>query len=203
MKTDPCREGFSPFNSPHLAPAFELDTAIIAFSANLAASGLPTRISTAADVDTLITSLTSSIKALNLWQYYVLDVRREKAAVQERLVSSPAAWTGEAVVGKSVVELADLVRSSGKLDGVSSLAGRYTVRVDPGYASSLVSAAFKDVTNVEGLAEAWGRVVDVLNVPLYEEAASDLNTALEQIKGRLTYTRLEVNGPKLGEITAK
>ena len=50
---------------------------------------------------------------------------------------------------------------------------------------------------------AWGRVVDVLNVPLYAEWEEDTKVALESVKNRLKYIRLEEGGPKLGEITAK
>ncbi|KAF6752983.1 glycogen debranching enzyme [Ephemerocybe angulata] len=51
------------------------------------------------------------------------------------------------------------------------------------------------------LAEAWGRVVDVLNVPLYEEWEDDTRTAIEHVKNRIKYTRLDQHGPKMGEIS--
>ena len=53
----------------------------------------------------------------------------------------------------------------------------------------------------EALADAWVRVVDVLNVPLYREWEEDTRVALENMKNRLDYTRLAGHGPKLGEIT--
>lgn len=197
--------GFSPFNSPHLTPAFEIDSAMIAFSSTLAAKNLPTRVSSAADVDALISAFEAELKALNLWQYYVLDVAREKASINKVIEASEtvSSWDGPSVLGKSVVELAEIIRSSGKITGLGSLGTRFGVQVEPKYAASFVKAAFADIHAADGLAEAWGRVVDVINVPLYEEAADDLRVAIDQIKNRLKYTRLDDNGPKLGEISAE
>jgi len=47
----------------------------------------------------------------------------------------------------------------------------------------------------------WGRIVDVLNVPLYQEWKEDTKIALGNIKSRLKYTRLDEHGPRSGEIT--
>jgi glycogen debranching enzyme len=197
--------GFSPFNSPHLAPALELDTAIIDFSSTLAAEGLPTRVTSMADLDAIMTAFTSTFESLRLWEYYVLSVEAEKAAVRSAIASSSAVipeWAGEAVAGLSVVDLANIVRASGSLSGVSTYAHRFGVHVYPLYAASLVMAAFSE-RNAEALAEAWGRVVDVLNVDLYAEAEDDKKSALDGIRNRVKYTRLDDHGPKLGEISTK
>jgi glycogen debranching enzyme len=198
------RAGFSPFNTPHLKPAFELDTAIIEFSASLAPNGLPTHVTSSEDIDTLLSALSSSLAALNLWQYYVLDVQREKSAIKKILLSSAVPpWTNTTVAGKSAEELAGLIRTSNKIINIGRLSSRFCVRIDPEYATSLVKAAFTDIADVDVLAEKWGRVVDVLNVPFYQEADDDLRAALLGIRNRLKYTRLDAHGPKLGEITAE
>jgi glycogen debranching enzyme len=49
----------------------------------------------------------------------------------------------------------------------------------------------------------WKDIVDALNLPLYRECEEDVNIALEHIKNRLKYGRLDDHGPKLGEITKK
>ncbi|KAG8899597.1 hypothetical protein FRB99_006561, partial [Tulasnella sp. 403] len=51
------------------------------------------------------------------------------------------------------------------------------------------------------LSEAWGRVLDVLNVDLYKEWEEDSRVALDNIRNRLKYTRLDEHGPRLGKIT--
>jgi glycogen debranching enzyme len=53
------------------------------------------------------------------------------------------------------------------------------------------------------LVSTWGDVVDALNLPLYREWEEDINVALENIKNRLKYSRLDDHGPKLGKITRK
>jgi glycogen debranching enzyme len=57
-----------------------------------------------------------------------------------------------------------------------------------------------NVEDNDALAEAWARVVDVLNVPLYEEWKADTSAALDQIRNRLVYIRLDESGPKMGNI---
>jgi glycogen debranching enzyme len=78
------------------------------------------------------------------------------------------------------------------------------VHIDGGVAGGLVKAAFVNITNdFDALADAWGRVIDVLNVPLYAEWEEDTKIALESVNNRLKYTRLEEGGPKMGEISDK
>ncbi|TDL23784.1 glycoside hydrolase family 13 protein [Rickenella mellea] len=193
--------GYSPSNTPHLTPALELDTAMITFSASLASKGLPTKISSAADVDTLMSAFKEELRAHNFWQYYVLDVKHEKDAVVAALASVQT-WDGAPVAGKTVAELAELIRSSGKLDESKKFHKRYGVTVDPKYAAGLVKATFAGLVKEPGaLGDAWVRVVDVLNVNQYKEWEEDTRVALENIKNRITYTRLDEHGPKLWEIT--
>ncbi|EPQ56459.1 glycoside hydrolase family 13 protein [Gloeophyllum trabeum ATCC 11539] len=195
--------GYSPANTPHMAPALELDTAIIDFSATLAANGLPVRIASYGDIETLVGALNQKIKDLNLWQYYVLDVNRENSAVKEAFANGRVIeWQGSPVAGKSVVELAEIVRSLGKAEGLGEFSGRFGVKVDGSFAAGLVKAPFAELgDNVNALADAWVRVVDVLNVPLYQEWEDDTKAALESIKNRVKYTRLDEHGPKLGDIS--
>lgn len=195
-------QGFSPHNSPHLEPALELDTAIVEFSASLAAKGLPTSIGSQQDVDTLANAFADEMKSLNLWQYYVLDVSATKASIKGALESGDiVTWDGADVAGKNVVDLAKALRDSSKIHGLGLFSGRFKVNVPGPVAAGFVQAAFVDITDVEALAEAWVRVIDVLNVPLYEEWEGDTKAALEGIKNRLKYTRLDEHGPKLGVIS--
>jgi glycogen debranching enzyme len=173
---------------------------MVDFSASLASKGLPTSITSPKDIDTLMASFGESLKDLHLWQYYVLDVARERVAVKAALSENVLPWDGPDVTGKSVVELAQILRSTGKMQGLGLLAGRFNVMVDGGVAAGLVKAAFVNVEDNDALAEAWARVVDVLNVPLYEEWKADTSAALDQIRNRLVYIRLDESGPKMGNI---
>lgn len=192
--------GFSPFNSPHLTPAFELDTAMLSFSKSLAAKNLPVKVTSSKDVDTLLDAFHDELKALNLWQYYVLDVAKEKESVKNALATAPE-WQGPVVERKTVVELAEIIRSTGALDDSKKFHARFTLTVKPETAASLIKAAFTELSSEDAFADAWVRVVDVLNVPLYQEWEADTRAALDSIKNRVNYTRLAEHGPKLGEIT--
>jgi glycogen debranching enzyme len=194
--------GFSPANSPHLTPAFELDSAMINFSSYLASQDLPTKINTTGDVDKLINAFNVVVKDLKLWQYYVLDATRERESVKAALTSRKfGAWTGSDIKGKTVVELAELLKAHGKIKGLGGLASRFGVSVEPAVAASIVKAAFADIADIDALADAWVRVVDVINVPLYKEWEEDIRVAVENVRNRVKYTRLDEHGPKLGEIS--
>ena len=112
-------------------------------------------------------------------------------------------WTGPDVSGKSVVELAHIFQDSRKISGIGQFGGRFAVRADPEFAAALLKAAFVGLSDLNALVETWGRVVDVINVPLYEEANEDLKAALNGVRTRINYARLDPHGPKLGEISAK
>ena len=194
-------EGYSPANSPHLTPALELDSAIIQFSSSLTARALPTQITSETDLAVLISAFSDVVKDLELWQFYVLNVQQEREYIGTALRSGTyQAWTGPDVKGKSVVELAEIVKAQGKIIGLGALASRFGVYVDADMAASLVKAAFVDVEDVDTLADIWIKVVDVINIPLYREWEEDIKAAVENIRNRVRYTRMDDHGPKLGEI---
>ena len=196
--------GYSPFNSPYLSPALELDTAIMNFSDNLQKRGLPTQVTSAADVDALMQALTEYLKSLNFWQYYVLDVKAERESIKQALSTGKVTpWDGPNVAGKTVAELFQVLKDSGKIIGYRGLAGRFSTKVDGSVAAGFAKAAFLEISDVDALTDGWIKVVDVVNVSLYEEWNEDTKIALDQIKNRIKYIRLEDNGPKLGPISAK
>ncbi|KAI0923791.1 hypothetical protein AcV5_009241 [Taiwanofungus camphoratus] len=197
--------GYSPANTPHLTPALELDDAVLHFSGILGSRGLPTSVSSQQDVDVLVSGFQDYVKELNMWQYYVLDVACERAAVKEALEKGKVTpWTGSDVTHRTVVELADIVRASGHIEGLGKLEKKFGTKVDGAVAAGFVKAAFADLGgDSDALADAWARVADVLNVPLYQEWEEDTRVAMDNIKNRLRYTRLDEHGPKMGLISEK
>lgn len=175
---------------------------MIDFSSSLSSKGLPTTITSQGDIDAVMAAFKQDLEALKFWQYYVLDVDREKTAVRAALSSAPA-WKGPDVAGRSVADLANIIRELKMLDETKKFHERFQVLVDPEVAASLTKAAFTELTDNDALADAWVRIVDVLNVALYQEWTEDTRVALDNIKNRVTYTRLDEHGPKLGPITTK
>lgn len=191
--------GYSPSNSPHLTPALELDSAIIEFSGTLKSRGLPSVVSSESDIATLMQALEVTVKELNLWQYYILDATRERESVKAALTSGKTTpWNGTNITGKSVIDLATVVRDTNLIRGYRLFGSRFSSNVDPAIAAGFIQAAFKDISSPQDLAEAWGKVVDVINVPLYEEWEDDTKIAIDNIRNRIRYTRLELKG---GEIS--
>ncbi|KAF8159702.1 glycoside hydrolase family 13 protein [Crassisporium funariophilum] len=194
--------GFSPANSPHLTPALDLDSAILDFSDSLKSNGLPTVVTSEHDIETLISAFAKVVKELNLWQYYVLDSTREKESILSALQSGTvSSWTGPDVKNMNVAELADTLRNEKVIKGLGGLSSRFGVCVNGDVAAGFVKAAFSDLDNEVALADAWVKIVDVLNVPLYREWEEDNKATIDNVKNRLKYARLDAHGPKLGEIS--
>lgn len=194
--------GYSPMNTPHLTPALEIDDAMIEFSGSLEANDLPTVIKSQGDVDMLVDAFADVLNSRNLWQYYVIDVTKEKKAVRHVLTTGTIPpWDGPDVNGKSAVELAKLLRSLEKIENLGAFSSRFCVTVQPEYAASMLKAAYPECDTAMWV-ETWGKVLDVVNVPLYEEWKEDTRVALDNIKNRVKYTRLDPNGPTLGPISA-
>lgn len=149
-------------------------------------------------------ALTEYLKSLDLWQYYVLDAKAERENVRAALSTNKVTpWDGPGVAGKTLVELFEILKNSGKITGYHELAGRFSTKVDGSVSAGFVKAAFLEISDIDALTDAWIRVVDVVNVSLYEEWNEDTKIALDNIKNRLKYIRLEEHGPKLGPISAK
>ena len=196
--------GYSPHNTPHLAPAVELENALLDLTRKLSSLGLPTKLESNADLDKLIPHIKSAIDGANLWQYYVFDVASSVKAVASSLDSKSAkAWEGASVQGKSIEELSRIVKSSkGMIQHYQAYSARFCTQVDPAAAAGLIQAAYPGDSPVD-LASKWGKVLDTVNVDLYSECNDDVQAAMDGVVGRLRYTRVEPHGPRLGEITEK
>lgn len=190
--------GYSPSNTPHLAPAVELETALLDLTARLPSLGLPTTLKSRSDLDQLVPHIKSAIDGARLWEFYVFDVQSSVKEVASAIQSKSAkSWSGPTVAGKSTEELARIVKDNGLIEGHQSYAGRFVTKVDSKVAAGLISAAYPGENEVD-LASRWGKVLDVLNVDLYSECSDDLKAAQDAVVDRLKYTRLELQG---GEIT--
>ena len=156
------------------------------------------------DIELILDAFHEYIQRCNFWQFYVLDIAKEKETIQGVLSSGKVGvWNGPDVHGKSIPELATILREyrGGELlQGLSKYAKRHGVYVNGAVAAGFVRAARGGDAD---LVSMWGDIVDALNVPLYREWEEDVNIALENIKNRLKYGRLDDHGPKLGEITKK
>jgi glycogen debranching enzyme len=187
-----------------LAPAVELENALVELSAKLPSLGVPTTLNSQADLDQLIPHVESAIDSVKIWQFYVFDTQASVQEIAKVLESGkPTSWTGEAVEGKSVDELAQIaITTPGLIEHYRAWSGRFCTKADSATAAGFVMAAYPgdDSTN---LASKWGKIVDVINVDLYAECNDDVKAAKSQVVDRLKYTRLDAGGPRMGEISEK
>lgn len=140
-----------------------------------------------------------AITRLKLYEYYILDVsahKSELASASNGVAADSAVWTGPSVAGQSPEALASILKSSGVIEGLGALSGRYTTRIPLDQAKAFVAAAGLSV-------DAYGQVLDIVNVNLYREADDDARAQRENVVSRAKYERLEAGGLRLGEISAK
>lgn len=202
MRAYRLRLGFSPYNTPHLAPALKLEDSMLKLTGDLASQGLPTEINSEADLITLSAAVKDAIAQANIWQYYTIDVQSEVKAVEAVLKGGTAKkWTGESLEGKSTEDLAaTLVSTPGFIQNYRAYSAPFCTKVEPELAAGFIEAAFPN-GDATTQANAWGKTVDIVNVDLYKECDEDLKAAEESIVGRVKYTRLDEHGPKWGKIT--
>lgn len=190
--------GYSPHNSPHLTPAEELDRALLEFSGNLASHGLPNDPKTPADVGVIMNGVKKHVlDKLQLWQYYVVDVKAAKEAVA-------AAWDGESKgtqtgngVSKTAKALAQELEAKA-LKNKLHFGERFITALD---VPATVGILRSQYSSKEEALEALGKAIDEINAPLYATYDDDLKAIVSNLSGRLTYQRLQEGGPKLGPIT--
>lgn len=179
-----------------------MEDALLELSANLASKGLPTNLTSPADVEKLVPHIKAAIDSAKLWQYYVFDVQASAKAVAASLdAGSEKKWQGAPVVDKSIGELSHVAKDTPDfIQNYKSYSKRFGTTVDADAAAGFIKAAYPHESSVD-LASKWGKVLDVLNVDLYEECNDDLKAAQEGVVGRLTFNRIDAHGPKMGEIT--
>ncbi|CAG8762764.1 2016_t:CDS:1, partial [Dentiscutata heterogama] len=89
-------------NSPHLTPAYELDTALLDYSENLSSLGYKTHVESEKDLKAIIEGVKQHvISKIRLWEFYVIDVK-------ESLSEFHAALDKNVSIDKSLFEDIDI-----------------------------------------------------------------------------------------------
>ncbi|KAI8065248.1 glycogen debranching enzyme [Gongronella butleri] len=203
--------GYNLVNSPHLVPAYELDTALVELSGQLAQHGLKAQVHSVDDIDAIMKHIKAHvIPALRLYEYKVVDVTAAKAAFGEFLQKVDG--NGVALLGNddrcNIASLSLHAQAQKALPCVTNghLGTRFHKKVD--YASILplvVAVAQRDAfskADAPLLIDTLGKLLDECNLPWYKEYDEDVAVALDNVKNRLIFTRLADNGPKMGAISA-
>lgn len=208
--------GYSVETAPWLEAAFDLDTALLKFGQDLQEYGLPTEIATVDDLTTVMNGVKEHVvEGLRLWEFYVIDVKANAQKVLEEWKSSKSIDLGsgrwaqlglENFAKWSLEEQTGFIRQNG-IPTAKQVLGRYGRSVDVQLGAAISTALFGQFdstsSDLASIGNSLGELLDVVNVPFYEEYNSDLSTIMDQLFNRIKYLRIDDHGPKLGLVTTE
>ncbi|KAL4916087.1 hypothetical protein BDW62DRAFT_187173 [Aspergillus aurantiobrunneus] len=206
--------GYSVETAPWLEAALELDTALLEFGQDLQTYGLPTEFETVDDLTTVMNGVKERvIETLRLWEFYAVDVYSNVHQIlnewkmSKHIERGSGGWVQLDLenYGKwSLEQQATFIRQKG-IPTADQILGRYGRSVDVQLGVTITTAVFgqfdstsSDLASVEN---ALRKLLDVVNVPFYEEYNSDLSEIMNQLFNRIKYLRIDDHGPKLGPVT--
>ncbi|KAL4802787.1 hypothetical protein BDV18DRAFT_146576 [Aspergillus unguis] len=206
--------GYSVETAPWLEAALELDTALLQFSQDLQAYGLPTEFKTVDDLTKVIDGVKERvIKDLRLWEYYVINVEANAQKILDEWKLSKNVDLTSAQWGQLGLERykewpleqqTSLIRNAG-VSSARQILGRYARAVDTQFGVAITTALFghfdSTSSDLAAVEKNLRKLLDVVNVPFYEEYNSDLSAIVDQLFNRIKYLRIDDHGPKLGPVS--
>ncbi|ORX48579.1 glycogen debranching enzyme [Hesseltinella vesiculosa] len=198
--------GYNLVNSPHLVPAYELDTALIELSGQMEQHGLAAQITSTKDIDTIMTYIRQHVLPdLRLYEFKIINVQAAKDAFRRFLITATTPHLRDdhhAIANLSLHQQALLaLKQPIVLDG--HLGSRFHKTIDYVAVLPVVLAMARcdNIDHPDQLIHTLGQLIDELNLPWYKEYDEDVHIALDGIKNRLIFTRLADNGPQFGPIS--
>ncbi|PLN78738.1 glycogen debranching enzyme [Aspergillus taichungensis] len=208
--------GYSVETAPWLEAALDLDTALLQFGKDLQSQGLPTEFKTVDDLVVVMNAAKNQvIKKLQLWQFYVIDVRADIVKAMDswreagKVDLNTGRWARLGLDGfKSwpLAQQARLIREHG-IPTAKRILGRFERSIDKEFGAAILTAMFgpfRRASSDYSLAEnALSKIFDEVNLPFYKEYDEDVAEIMDQLFNRIKYLRIDDHGPKLGPVTDK
>lgn len=200
--------GYNLENSPHLRPAFELDTAIVELSRQLSDQPLG-RIEREEDLQAVMHVIRdTTIPQLKLYEYYVIDV---PAAVAEfRRVAEQAAFPEDVEPSIPVDDIRHLsdeqlgIRLAKDVEGNPGVRHGKHIPLSKVFPLLRVRLGFRSVSgNLDESAKAYTKILDAVNMPFYTRYDNDVAAILENTTNHMRFQRLAKNGPQYREVSAE
>jgi glycogen debranching enzyme len=212
--------GYSATTAPWLECAFELDTALVHFGERLSEYHYPAEIKSVDDLNKIMAGIKiHCIDKHKFWEYYVIDVERDTRDVLKAWREGGVEFPNDDMVfGESGLSNRDAIRAwplkrkadfiiTHSLTGLDRLGERCRRRVIPAKFAAFMSVlagrrgsgeyTAEDDSEAEAVCK---ELLDEINLQYYREYDEDIATAVEQIRNRIKYVRLDDHGPKLGPI---
>lgn len=200
--------GYSVETAPWLESALELDTALLKFGEDLESLGLPTEFKSTEDLVTVMNAMRKqAVDGIRLWEFYAIDVKADKKKILD-------AWTSGKTDPASIQqtdlrkfaelspkEQSQIVREHG-IPASKQVYGRFGRSVDATFGAAILTVLHGDYDQDTSAAEAsLSKLLDAVNVPLYEEYDTDIADIMDQLFNRIKYLRIDDHGPKMGPVS--
>jgi glycogen debranching enzyme len=199
--------GYSVETAPWLESALELDTALLKFGEDLESLGLPTEFKSTKDLVTVMNAMRKqAVDGIRLWEFYAIDVKADKEKILD-------AWTSGKTDPASIQqpdlskfgelgpkEQGQLIREHG-IPASKQVYGRFGRSVDATFGAAILTVLHGDYAQDTSAAEAsLSKLLDAVNLPLYEEYDTDVADIMDQLFNRIKYLRIDDHGPKMGPV---
>lgn len=201
--------GYSPHTAPWLQAALELEDALLEYGKNLETFGLPTDLKSVDDLIKVMGGMKEHvIGAIKLWEFYAVDTKKSKSDIlaswkKGEVKSDPI--DAENAKTWSLKQKADYLRDNGLLNAGRVL-DRHSRVVVPGVGANLITALhgkYSKESDMAVIEDHLTRILDEVNLPLFNEYDKDVNEIMDQLFARIKYLRLDDHGPKMGPISEK
>ncbi len=207
--------GYNVETAPWLEAALEMDDGLLEYSDKLESLGIPTDLKNGDDLNKAVEGIKKHvIDKIRLWEYFVCDVKADTQATIDAWKAGtvklpPGGFENtiggglDALKSWSLHQKSAFLHDKGLLNGLR-IDGRFSRKVDPQIAAAILTALFgryDDAADTKPAEDEITSIINELNAPFYQEFNEDCTAIIEQTKGRLQYTRLDANGPRLGPIS--
>lgn len=202
--------GYSVETAPWLEAALELDTALLNFSDDLESLGLPTEFPTVDDLVRVMNSLREIvIDGIRLWEFYAIDVKANAKSVLDSWTAGKVDRAATELPGikqfqtLSLKEQARVIRENG-IPNLNQVRGKFGRAVDASFGAAVLTQLHgnynESSSNLAQAEASMSKLLDEVNLPLYEEYDADLAEIMDQLFNRIKYLRIDDHGPKLGPV---
>ncbi|KIW72620.1 glycogen debranching enzyme [Phialophora macrospora] len=207
--------GYNVETAPWLQSALEVNDCLLEYSDNLESLGFATDFRNVDDLNRVVEGIkTHVIEKIRLWEYFVCDVKADTEATidawKRGAVKLPPEGFENAIGGGldtlkawNLRQKAAFLHDKGMLNGLR-IDGRFSRKVNPEIGAAVLTGQFgrfEDGAKINAATDEITSIINELNAPFYQEFNDDSAAIIEQTRGRLQYTRLDPNGPRLGPIT--